>query len=63
MKASALIRQRRSLGSWLSYAFPDDHDTDTRTPDPPERKEAGPPSPAQTSEPTPGTTPASERLP
>lgn len=45
MKASTVIRTRRALGNWLAYALPDDHEEDTRTPDPPpERKEAQRPS-------------------
>lgn len=57
MRASTLIRQRRALGNWLAYALPDDHEEDTRTPDPPqERKEAQRPSCAPLSEPTPATT-------
>jgi hypothetical protein len=64
MKASALIRQRRSFGNWLAYAFPDEADDDTRTPGPPpEKKEAGPPRPALPPEtPAPTTTPAKPTL-
>lgn len=30
MKASTLVRQRRCLGSWLAYAFPDDPEDERR---------------------------------
>lgn len=44
MRASTLIRDRRLGGSWLFYAFPPDHDEDTRRPPdpPPEKKEGAP---------------------
>lgn len=57
MKASAVISHRRALGNWLAYALPDDHDDDSRTPDPPpEKKEAVPPRTADLGEPTPEPT-------
>ena len=61
MNADEIIRQRRSLGNWLFYAFPDEHEEDfRRTAPPPEIKEAGPPEPAQV-EPPPGEA-SSDRL-
>lgn len=46
MKASTFIRERRCGASWLFYAFPPDHDEDTRRPPdpPPEKKEEGAPA-------------------
>lgn len=38
MKASTFITERRSLGSWLAYALPDDSDDTRRPPDPPEER-------------------------
>jgi hypothetical protein len=63
VKASAVIRARRSLGNWLAYALPDDHEDDTRSPDPPEKKEAQRPSCAPGEQPTPATTTTTHVLP
>lgn len=64
MKASTVIRSRRALGNWLAYALPDDHEDDTRTPDPPpERKEAQRPSCAPFDKPTPATTTTTQTMP
>jgi len=39
MRASTMIHLRRRLGNWLAYALPDDHEEETRKPDPPPPKQ------------------------